>query len=161
MKLISLWEPWATLMSLGAKKIETRSWSTSYRGWLAIQASKGGLSKRNLQDCLNEPRFAAALHGETLSPGSIVAVVNLVECLPTESRGCLPGVFEDYPELDTLNEREFGDYEEGRYGWVTDQLFRLPEPIPFKAKQGLCDVDPATVELIRKQWRERAAEATQ
>ena len=37
-KLISLWEPWATLMAIGAKRIETRSWRTPYRGWLAIQA---------------------------------------------------------------------------------------------------------------------------
>lgn len=40
MKLISLWEPWASLMAIGAKKIETRSWATSYRGWLAIHAAK-------------------------------------------------------------------------------------------------------------------------
>lgn len=29
---ISLWQPWATLMAIGAKTIETRSWSTRHRG---------------------------------------------------------------------------------------------------------------------------------
>jgi hypothetical protein len=154
MKLISLWEPWATLMAIGAKRIETRSWSTSYRGWLAIQASKGGLSKRDLTDCLEEPSFKLALAGEALRPGHIVAVVNLVECFPTQARICLPGVFDDYPELDTQQERAFGDFSEGRWGWVTDHLFRLPEPIPFRAKQGLCDVDNASLVEIRRQWRE-------
>ena len=71
MKLLSLWEPWATLMAIGAKKIETRSWATSYRGWLAIQASKGGLSKQHLAECLEEPGFRLA--SETMRPGHILS----------------------------------------------------------------------------------------
>lgn len=157
MKLISLWEPWATLMAIGAKRIETRSWRTPYRGWLAIQASKGGLSKRNLADCLEEPAFKLALAGETLSPSCIVAVVRMVDCCPMEDRGCLPGVFRDYPELDTPQEREFGDFHEGRWGWVTEDLFRLPTPIPFRAKQGLCDVPAEIVFELRRQWKQAKA----
>lgn len=153
MKLISLWEPWATLMAIGAKRIETRSWSTPYRGWLAIHASKGGLSKRNLADCLNESVFRLALAGEPLSLGCIVAVVRLVDCCPMEDRGCLPGVFRDYPALDTPQEREFGDFSEGRWAWVTEDLFRLPTPIPFRAKQGLVDLSCETVMELRNQWK--------
>lgn len=154
MKLISLWEPWATLMAIGAKRIETRSWSTSYRGWLVIQASKGGMGKRDLADCLADPVFRLAMDGETIQPGCIVAVVNLVECCPTGARVRMPGVFDEYPKLDTPEERAFGDFAPGRWGWVTDQLFRLPEPIPFKAKQGLRDVDHSTVLELRKQWKQ-------
>lgn len=40
MKALSLWQPWASLVAIGAKTIETRSWSTSYRGPLAIHAAK-------------------------------------------------------------------------------------------------------------------------
>jgi hypothetical protein len=39
-KAITLWQPWASLVALGVKSIETRSWSTSYRGPLAIHAAK-------------------------------------------------------------------------------------------------------------------------
>src|SRR3954451_22243677 len=38
---LTLTQPWATLVAIGAKQIETRSWGTSYRGWLAIHAAKG------------------------------------------------------------------------------------------------------------------------
>ena len=31
-KALSLTQPWATLVAMGAKRIETRSWATSYRG---------------------------------------------------------------------------------------------------------------------------------
>ena len=39
MKVLSLIEPWATLIKEGKKVIETRSWKTSYRGELYIHAS--------------------------------------------------------------------------------------------------------------------------
>jgi activating signal cointegrator 1 len=154
MKLISLWEPWATLMALGAKKIETRSWSTQYRGWLAIQASKGGLREAELELTVSYPDFHEALLGfqpfnekiqvqkkgwvkEVFPHGHIVAIVKLVDCLPMQSLGCLPGVFEDYPEMDTPQERAFGNFDAGRWAWVTEGVFRLADPIPFSAKQGL------------------------
>ncbi len=38
MKATTLWQPWAQLVALGVKTIETRSWRTSYRGPLAIHA---------------------------------------------------------------------------------------------------------------------------
>lgn len=40
MKVVSLMQPWATLIALGEKSIETRSWATKYRGEIAIHASK-------------------------------------------------------------------------------------------------------------------------
>jgi hypothetical protein len=39
-KALTLHQPWATLIAHGVKRIETRSWSTSYRGALAIHAAK-------------------------------------------------------------------------------------------------------------------------
>ena len=151
MRLISLWEPWATLMALGEKLVETRSWSTSYRGWLAIHASKGGLSKRDLAGYLADPEFKWAIQGAVLSPGRIVAVVKLVDCCPTVDmipNPAYPSVFRKYPHLDTRQERAFGDYHAGRWAWVTDEVYGLPEPIPFRAKQGLCAVPEEVVREI-------------
>lgn len=36
LKALTLWQPWATLIAIGAKRIETRGWATSYRGPLVI-----------------------------------------------------------------------------------------------------------------------------
>lgn len=41
MKAITLWQPWATLIAIGAKRIETRNWRApaSLNGqWIAIHA---------------------------------------------------------------------------------------------------------------------------
>lgn len=39
MKALTLQQPWATLLATGRKRIETRSWKTSYRGPIAIHAA--------------------------------------------------------------------------------------------------------------------------
>jgi hypothetical protein len=39
-KALTLYQPWASLVALGVKTIETRSWSTDFRGPLAIHAGK-------------------------------------------------------------------------------------------------------------------------
>src|ERR1051325_5993743 len=64
MKALTLTQPWATLIAIGAKRIETRSWSTDYHGQIAIHAAKGlgpvG-GKRGLADQCTMAAFADAL----------------------------------------------------------------------------------------------------
>ncbi len=40
MKALTLTQPWASLMALGVKRIETRSWYTSYRGEVVIHSGQ-------------------------------------------------------------------------------------------------------------------------
>ncbi len=159
MKAISVWEPWATLMAIGAKRIETRSWGTAYRGWLAIHASKAGLNRRDLAETMHHLQFRAALQGHELKPGHILAIVKLIDCCPTSGTvaSSTPFIFRKYRELDSEQERAFGNYEPCRYGWVTGQLFRLPEPIPYRAKQGLFELESDVVADIRRQFTQAQA----
>lgn len=41
MKVITIKQPWATLIAEGYKKYEFRSWKTNYRGDIYIHAGKG------------------------------------------------------------------------------------------------------------------------
>ena len=41
MKVITLKQPWATLVAEGLKKYEFRSWKLNYRGEILIHAGKG------------------------------------------------------------------------------------------------------------------------
>lgn len=41
MKVLSIQQPWASLIVQGHKRIETRSWNTKYRGDILIHASIG------------------------------------------------------------------------------------------------------------------------
>ena len=124
MKVLSLLQPWATLVVMGAKKIETRSWTTRHRGELLIHASSG---KAAALLALESPfkKYIPAFH--SLPFGCIIGKVNLEDILPIEAFG-LTG--EKLNEL-TIEERAFGDYSAGRFGWI------LSEPIAFAKPIGI------------------------
>ena len=58
MKGMTLWQPWATRVAIGAIRHETGSWSTHYRGPLAIHAAK---TTRDIQRCRERPKIKEAL----------------------------------------------------------------------------------------------------
>ena len=159
MKALTLTQPWASLITIGAKRIETRSWGTNHRGPLAIHAAKGfaALPGGNLTDfCLNEP-FGSALFaggirklvpGEDLPLGKVIAVCTLVTCIPLDDdltvRDAL--LLSDAP-----HERAFGDYTVGRFAWILADVRALPEPITARGSLGLWEWDaPAEVLALTK-----------
>lgn len=159
MKAITLTQPWATLVAIGAKKIETRSWSTSYRGPLAIHAGKGpgSLGWMQMQHlCCNVEPFNSTLGpmlqdrhpAQVLPLGAIVAVCDLVDCVPSEKIMQAFGAYGPEDEsggraLWTLTDQElaFGDYTPGRYAWLLADVRALPEPVPAKGALGLWEYD--------------------
>lgn len=137
MKALSFTQPWATLVALGAKRIETRSWTTSYRGLLAIHAAKR-FPAEAVELCWQEP-FRSALeaggyyaHSASsnnpfqLPLGAVVAVVTLIEVRRI-------GI-DDVP---AEPERTFGNYIPGRYAWFFQHVHRLPEPVAARGSLGL------------------------
>lgn len=137
MKALTLIQPWATLIALGAKRIETRSWATKHRGWIAITASK--IFPRECRElCFEEP-FLSALagcsqwRGKVLPRGEVVALALLKECRPTD-------YWKAFASCDMDYELAFGDFSAGRFGWYFDQVKALKEPVPCKGALGLWDV---------------------
>ena len=125
MKALTLTQPWASLVACGAKQIETRSWSTKYRGPLAIHAAKGfpkwarefsvdpvcynafknsGWSERYVYLARNFPAFPL---------GMVLAICILKDCLPTKKCNL------------SATEQDFGDYTPGRFGFLLENI----EPI--------------------------------
>lgn len=76
-KVLSLKEPWATLIASGVKKIETRSWKTTYRGELYIHASQGQIDKNDE----NIKHLLEYIPNTELSYGNIICKCNLVDCI--------------------------------------------------------------------------------
>jgi hypothetical protein len=148
---LSITQPWASLVALGQKTIETRSWSTSYRGVLFIQAAKGFPTDCQ-RLCWRDP-FAGVLIGggfdraEQLPRGAIVAIARLAHVAPTEVFGS--------SDLLTIAEagREFafGDFSEGRFGWVLQNVRPLKEPVPCKGALGLWAVSQDVLKAVARQ----------
>lgn len=148
MKCISLWQPWATLIAIGAKRIETRGWSTDYRGPLAIHAAKKWTRKMHEMAC-SEPFVSvlAAADIGSIPLGCIVAVGELVGVIRTEHlRGPQPidgGVTVNsglHQWRVTDDEIAFGNYGAGRFAWLLADMKPLTVTVPFKGRQGLFEI---------------------
>jgi hypothetical protein len=136
MKTLTLTQPWATLVATEAKRIETRSWYTCYRGPLLIHAAKG--FPRWAKETAKEDHFRDGLNGFTwqqLPTSAIVCRCELLGCVRVEEIGKLRAV----GIIPSLQELKFGDYSEGRYAWGLQMVERFTEPIPAKGALGLWD----------------------
>lgn len=129
MKAISLWQPWASAIALGCKRIETRHWAPRYRGPIAIHAAKRwGPDERDFA-----AEFAGAFDIRLRTPplGAIVATARLTGCRRVEDI-LADGISE--------MEQALGNYAGGRYGWMLTDIVPLIAPIPFSGHQGLFDI---------------------
>ncbi len=132
MKALTIRQPWASLVAIGAKRIETRSWATNYRGVLCIHSSKNILGQ-DLYICYQEPFLSALMKGGIDLPGGlplgrIIATARLVDCERIDD--WRPGK----PELD------FGWYENDRYAWFFEDVDRLEVSVPARGSLGLWEV---------------------
>jgi hypothetical protein len=145
MKAISLWQPWATLIAIGAKQYETRHWAVKYRGPVIIHAAK----TRSELGIIKTAPFAKVLvdagyfASGDLPFGAAVAFAWIIGCHPTHS----------IVQRVSTEERAFGDWSYGRYAWELVRVCMLPEPIPMTGRQSLFDA-PAVPELSEGAYRD-------
>jgi activating signal cointegrator 1 len=136
MKVLTLTQPWATLIAIGEKKFETRSRRTHHRGPLAIHAGK----QIDL-DAMTVPEIKNALirHGITdwtkLPYGAIIATCNVVDCLQVTWSGKGSAALEGKKFVKD-DEFVFGWYERGRFAYEMADIKQI-DPIPAKGQQGL------------------------
>jgi activating signal cointegrator 1 len=156
MRAISLWQPWASLIALGAKTIETRSWRTNYRGEIAIAATLSVpklwrasaeqlVRRRELTPYLDPRGFwpVGSVYLEELPKGAIVARAELVDCVRTDT----------WEGQDHINgrplERLVGNFARGRWAWILEDIKGLAEPIPVRGGLGIWIVPEETAALVR------------
>lgn len=84
MKVLSIKQPWASLIAHGIKPIENRGWKTNFRGTILIHASKKiadyKLTKEQLRECglevlWNSDKLTSAIIGE----------VDIIDCVINHS----------------------------------------------------------------------------
>ncbi len=123
MKVLSIKEPWATLIASKQKYIETRSWKTLYRGELYIHASKKQINNKDekIQELLK------LLPTQEMNYGKIICKCELVDCIYMD---------EKFINEIKQNKQEYicGDYQIGRYAWVLEKTELMQPKIDAKGK---------------------------
>ena len=136
MKVLSLTEPYATLIKNGIKQVETRSWKTNYRGKLYIHASSTKVSK--------EDRGNAALMSlvdtDALNYGNIICSCELVDCVKMTDE-LIEEIKQDPSEYIS------GLYEKGRYAWMLEDVKVLDKPIKAKGHLGIWNFEEAASDI--------------
>jgi len=164
LKMLTVRQPWASLIALGVKSIETRSWSTSYRGPFAIHAGAAHehtgkflfLARIALKSGQITTEQERPFRSKTVPFGAVVAVADLVDVVPMVGPAGLgrahdgrwletewsPGeltLWDGEADEDMSDELPFGDFTPGRFAWLLDNV-RAIDPVPAKGHQGLRDV---------------------
>lgn len=165
MKGLTLWQPWASLIAVGAKTFETRSWTTGYRGPIAIHAAKrfpGDAQDLVYREPFREhlekylygvagtgPSFYSIMAMKLLPLGAIVAVADLTKVHSTGFIGCRMTALlgRERAQLESA----FGDWTDGRFAWEMANVRPLAKPIPCSGAQGLWNVPAAVESEIRRQ----------
>jgi hypothetical protein len=140
---LSLLQPWATLIALGAKRIETRSWPTRFRGLFLVHASRG-VPSQNVALCQREPiRTILTRAGyptpDLLPRGAIVGAVTLVDCRLITPETPVPPL-----------ERDVDNFGPGRFAWDLVDPRRLEPPLPARGALGFWTVPPPLARAARE-----------
>lgn len=165
MKAITVHQPWATLVAIGGKRIETRHWATSYGGPIAIHVAASvpayaveiTAESKLIQDALHHAGYRPKA-GETfkdrreywqsvlnsLPLGCILAVADLTDCLPTGNGFEIPRWLQDLDDM----ELAAGNYEPRRFGWRLSDVQRLVVPVKTRGYQRIWNWDGDPGELV-------------
>ncbi len=117
MKVLTVKQPWASLIIHGGKDIENRQWATGVRGRVAIHSS-ARLEKSEAEDALGLLRAIRGRDAELpligRDLGSIIGTVEIVDCV----------------------RRSESPWFVGEYGFVLRDPIALPEPIKVRGQLG-------------------------
>ncbi len=143
MRALSMCQPDASLLIMGRKFLETRSWQTNHRGPLLIHAARS-LPEHVREECLREPlrsrlREAGIRHPDELPLGQVIGVAELVECVLAEE-------MDDIPET----ERVRGLFGVGQWVWRFEDATPFEEPIPARGRLGVFELKLETASLVRQ-----------
>jgi hypothetical protein len=125
MRVITLKQPWATLVAEGLKKYEFRSWKYSYRGELLIHAGKG----------IDEEAMKKFENLNLKYPQSrIVAKVRILDCIELND--------EINKKIISENELVYGHkYDRTGYAWKLELIEKMNNNKEISGKQGIWNLN--------------------
>lgn len=126
MKVLTIKQPWATLIMQGNKRFEFRSWQTKYRGSLLIHAGKG-IDKEAMK---RSDKYIP----EDMPTSKILGKVNLADCIKMS---------EEFKEILLRENKDIytdSSFKEN-YGWQLEDVEVFKEPIEAKGKLSLWEYD--------------------
>ena len=124
MKVLTLKQPWATLIAEGLKEYEFRSWKLNYRGELLIHAGVG-----EDKEAMEKYKHL----GLEFQHKRIIAKVIVEDCIKLTP--------EINNEINKLNPLVYGNYKRDGYAWKLTNITKLNIDKEVSGQQGLWNYD--------------------
>ena len=124
MKVITLKQPWATLVSEGIKEYEFRSWKTNYRGKVLIHAG-AGIDKKEME------RFKDL--NLKYPSKRIIAEVEIEDCLELDDKL--------NQKIISENNIAYGSKIRTGYAWKLKNVKKIKSNKEINGKLGLWNID--------------------
>lgn len=124
MKVLTIKQPWATLIAENIKQYEFRSWKTNYRGKILIHAG-AGIDKKEIQKFHN-------LNFQFPSK-RIIAIVEIEDCLKLDDKL--------NKEIISQNNIAYGKKYRNGYAWKIGNVKKINYEKEVKGKLGLWNID--------------------
>ena len=136
-KAVTLYQPYASFMAVNEKRLETRSWSTNYRGTVFIHAgmrlpAHGSPEEAHARELLRGSAHLSETPLLSLPRGVLISCGTLVDCVRMDEAFCA--------RMEDTREYQLGWYAPGRYAWMFEDMQPLPELVPIKGQLSLWDV---------------------
>ena len=128
MKVLTLKQPWATLVAEGIKKYEFRSWKINYRGKILIHAG-AKVDKEAMK------KFAGL--NLTFPSKKILAEVEIVDCLFLDD--------ELNKKIISENNIAYGNKKREGYAWMLDNIKKINYEKEINGKLGLWNYDEGLI----------------
>ena len=122
MKVLSLMEPWGSLIKEKVKYVETRSWKTNYRGDILIHAGKG-IDKEAME------RLKKYLPND-IPLGKIIGQATITDCIPM-SEEFADMLYKENNDIYTTHSFS------RNYGFKLENVKKIEAPIEVKGQLGL------------------------
>lgn len=123
-RVITLKQPWASLVAAGLKKYEFRNMNYSYRGKILIHAGKG-IDK----DAMERVRKYNLEYPQS----KIIAEVEITDCVKIDN---------DFNKMiNNLNSPVYGNKKRTGYAWKLDNIKKLNIDKTINGKQGIWYID--------------------
>ena len=118
--MLTIKQPWASLIVEGLKKYEFRSWKTNYRGKILLHA---GLSlDKNYSEKFKNYNF-------NYIQGAIIGEAEITDCILVDEKF--------NKKLEKENKLVYGNNHVGIYAWKLENIIKYENPICIKGKLGL------------------------
>lgn len=170
MRASTLWQPWASLVAIGAKPYETRSYPppakligqriaihAAVKPIKAVWATLDGETRAAIERALHANglgQFPLELpHGSVVATAVLAGAYQVMRIRDRDRSwlelrtpmGMCPGNVPP-PNGGAIPTDHFGDYSHCRWAWLLTDVVRLDQPVPAKGKQGWWFWEPPAME---------------